>query len=150
MSRIITLPIGVEIIEEYIPHRAPFRFLDQIVEFEDRVQATGLYNITGKEDFFRGHFPDRPIFPGVLMLEALAQLGVFFAKYSTGGTPKEKLIVFMGADEVRFRKPVSPGDVLLIKMANWKKKGRFWKLDGELFVKDELVMTATISAAEID
>jgi len=149
-TREIKVPIGLDIIEEHIPHRFPFRFLDEIVVFEDRVRAVGKYTVTGEEDLFRGHFPGRPIFPGVIMLEALAQLGVFFAKYCTGGTPPDRLIVFMGADEVRFRKAVVPGDTLFIGMQNWKKKGRFWKLDGEIKVKEDVVMTATISAAEID
>lgn len=150
MERVIELPLGAEVVEQYIPHRQPFRFIDEIIEFEDRVRAVGKYTVTGEEDLFRGHFPGRPIFPGVIMLEALAQLGVFFAKFSTGGTPPDKLIVFMGADEVRFKKPVVPGDILHVAMANWKKKGRFWKLDGVITVGEDVVMTATIAAAEID
>jgi 3-hydroxymyristoyl/3-hydroxydecanoyl-(acyl carrier protein) dehydratase len=128
MSREFKEPLGPEEIEAVIPHRNPFRFLDSIIEFEDRVRATGTYQVTGKEALFEGHFPGRPIFPGVIMLEALAQLGVFFARYATGGTPKEKLIVFTGADDVKFRRAVHPGDQLTISMNEWKRKGPFWKL----------------------
>lgn len=148
--RVFNLPLGVPEIEEVIPHREPFRFLDEILEFEDRVRAVGSYQVTGKEDLFRGHFPGRPILPGVIMLEALAQLGVFFARYSTGGAPKDKLIVFTGADEVKFRKAARPGDRLIISMLTWKRRGPFWRLDGEITVNSETVMTATITAAEVD
>jgi 3-hydroxyacyl-[acyl-carrier-protein] dehydratase len=150
MGKEFTRPLTAEEVEEVIPHRFPFRFLDSIIEFEDRVRAAGIYQVTGKENFFEGHFPERPIFPGVLLLESLAQLGVFFARYSTGGTPKEKLIVFTGADEVKFRKAVKPGDLLHIYMNEWKKRGPFWRLNGEIKVDGEIVMTAVISAAEID
>ena len=150
MSREFTRPLTVEEVEAIIPHRFPFRFLDSIVEFEDRVRATGVYKVTGKEALFEGHFPGRPLFPGVLMLEALAQLGVFFARYSTGGCPPEKLIVFAGADEVKFKKAVVPGDELRISMNEWKKRGPFWRLNGDIRVGGEVVMTAVISAAETD
>ncbi len=150
MTREFKLPLNVTQLEEVIPHREPFRFLDEIILFEDRVRAVGKYKVKGTEAFFEGHFPGRPIFPGVLMLESLAQLGVFFARYSTGGCPPEKLIVFMGADEVRFRKAVYPGDEMIVSMNTWKRKARFWRLEGDIQVNGENVMSATISAAEID
>jgi len=150
MSREFTRALTTKEVEEIIPHREPFRFLDSIIEFEDGVRATGVYTVTGKEALFEGHFPGRPIFPGVLLLESLAQLGVFFARYSTGGCPPEKLIVFTGADEVKFRRAVVPGDQIRISMNEWKKRGPFWKLNGDIRVGDELAMSAVITAAEID
>lgn len=92
--------------------------MDRVTAFQDLVDIVGYKNVTANEPFFMGHFPGRPLMPGVLMLEALAQLGAIFAKLSTGGANAQQLVVLSGFDEVRFRRNVVPGDVLKLEMKN--------------------------------
>jgi 3-hydroxyacyl-[acyl-carrier-protein] dehydratase len=144
------LPISTVELEKILPHRYPFMFIDQIVEFEDAVRIVGKKNVTINEPYFAGHFPGRPILPGVIIIEALAQLGVVFAKLSTGGMPADRLMVFSGVSEAKFRKPVFPGDTLTLVMKDHKRKGRYWRMVGEALVGDELACEAIINASEID
>lgn len=143
------IPLSVEEIQEILPHRYPFLFVDRVSEFEDGVFVVAHKNVSANELFFQGHFPGRPIMPGVLVLEALAQVGVLFAKLSTGGVPPERLMVFSGVDKVKFRRQVVPGDVLTLKVMNYRRKMVHWKLDAYAYVGDDLAAQAVIKATEV-
>lgn len=148
-GRHIHLPLLVGDIENIIPHRAPFLMLDRVIEFQDAVYVVGEKLVSSNEPYFQGHFPGRPIMPGVLMLEALAQLGALFARLSTGGSVESGLIVFTGAEEVRFRRMVIPGDKLTLRMELGRRKFGHWKMNGRATVGDEMAMEATLMAAEV-
>lgn len=131
-------------IREVIPHRYPFLFVDRIVEWTSDT-IVGVKNVSANEPFFQGHFPNDPIMPGVLILEAMAQTGgilVFtvFPKYM------HKPFYFAGLDKVRFRKPVRPGDQLVMKVKLQKQRSGFFKMLGEAFVDDVLVAEAELMA----
>lgn len=149
MSESPELPFGAEQIEKIIPHRYPFLLIDRVTAFEDRVSIEGMKNVTANEHYFVGHFPGRPIMPGVLMLEALAQLGAIFAKLSTGGVGENRLVVFSGAEEVRFRRPVVPGDTLTLRMELIRSKFGHWKMKGTAKVGDDLAVDGILMATEV-
>ena len=110
-----TNQIEIGEILEYLPHRYPFLLIDRVVEFESGHRIVGLKNVTMNEPFFQGHFPDHPIMPGVLILEAMAQAGGLLLM-DTVEDPKDKLVYFMSADKVKWRKPVVPGDQLMFEV----------------------------------
>ncbi len=145
----IETPLNVEQICEIIPHRYPFLLLDKVTEFHDPEWIEGQKNVTANEYFFVGHFPARPIMPGVLILEALAQLGAVFAKVATGGAEADRLVVFSGCDEIRFRRPVVPGDVLRLRMQKIKSKFGHWKMQGTAWVGDEVACEGILMATEV-
>ncbi len=145
----LKLPLRTPEIMEILPHRYPFLLVDKVTEFVDRTSIQGVKNITINEPFFVGHFPGRPIMPGVLILEAMAQLGALFAKLSTGGVTPEKLIVFSGADDVRFRHPVVPGDILVINMQLIKAKFGHWKMSGQALVGTDVAAEGILKATEV-
>ncbi len=132
-----------------LPHRYPFLLVDRVHAFADREYIEGSKNISANEHFFQGHFPNRPIMPGVLMLEALAQLGAIFAHLSTGGVTNDRLVVFSGAEDVRFRRPVIPGDVLTLRMELVKSKFGHWKMHGTAKVGDEVAVDGILMATEV-
>ena len=127
-------------IRKIIPHRYPFLFVERIVECTSET-IVGIKNVSANEPFFQGHFPNDPIMPGVLILEAMAQTGgilvlTLFPQF------KNKPFYFAGLDKVRFRKPVRPGDQLVMKAKIQKQRGVFFKMLGEAFVDDKLVAEA--------
>ncbi|NLI80076.1 MAG: 3-hydroxyacyl-ACP dehydratase FabZ [Deltaproteobacteria bacterium] len=127
-----------------LPHRYPFLLLDAILE-ETTETIVGLKNVTFNEPFFQGHFPGHPIMPGVLIVEAMAQAGGILAFSHLEHTEKN-LVYFMGLDGVRFRKPVRPGDQLILKLKLLKRRGPVFKMKGEAYVKDQLVAEAELMA----
>lgn len=131
---------------ELLPHRYPFLLVDRISDFVAAESITCIKNCTINEPFFQGHFPGEPIMPGVLILEAMAQAGILFAK-KTDPSLKESLLVFAGMDKVKFRRPVRPGDQLLMKLTLIKKKANIWKMKGETFVDGKIVAEAELMAA---
>ena len=149
MPREVKLPMRWQEIQEILPHRYPFIFVDEMIEFSDAKYAVGRKYVSANEPYFQGHFPGLPMMPGVLMLEALAQLGALFAKLSTGGVPQDKLIVFSGADEVRFRRPVVPGDILTLTMKDPRHRSGHWKMIGDVKVDGQLAVEALITATEV-
>lgn len=149
MTQAVALPMSSEDIKKIIPHRYPFLLVDRVTEFEDRQRIVGYKNVTANEEFFNGHFPERALMPGVLILEALAQLGVIFSRCCTGGVGPDSLMVFSGADSVKFRRPVVPGDCLKLELSDLKSKFGHWQLTGKATVEGELVASAIIKAAEI-
>jgi 3-hydroxyacyl-[acyl-carrier-protein] dehydratase len=117
----VKAPLGPAAIRELIPHRYPFLLVDRIEELEPGVRAVGVKNVTQNEPFFQGHFPDYPVMPGVLIIEAMAQVGA--VGVMAGGDHKDKLALFAGIDGVRFRRQVLPGDVLRMEVEIVRLKG---------------------------
>ena len=136
--------MDIDEIKTILPHRYPFLLVDRIIE-ADHEKAVGIKNVTVNEFFFEGHFPDHPIMPGVLILEAMAQTGGILA-LTIAPHFKGKAIYFMGIDKVRFRKPVRPGDQLVMKLKILKQRGGLFKMKGEAFVDDKLVAEAELMA----
>lgn len=136
-------PLGAAAIRELIPHRYPFLLVDRIEELEPGVRAVGLKNVTQNESFFQGHFPDYPVMPGVLIIEAMAQVGA--VGVMAGGDHKDKLALFAGIDGVRFRRQVLPGDVLRMEVEIVRLKGSVGRgkakatVDGERVCEAELM-----------
>lgn len=145
----VTFPLGVPEIERLIPHRYPFLLVDRVTEFEALKRIVGIKNVTTNEPFFTGHFPGRPIMPGVLILEALAQMGALFAKLCKNKTASEGIILFAGADDVRFRRPVVPGDTLTLVCDDVQHRSGHWKLRGVAYVGEERAAEAVLKAVEV-
>lgn len=126
-----------------LPHRYPFLLIDRITELEPNKKAVGLKNVTINEPFFQGHFPDNPIMPGVLIIEAMAQVGGILAFRSgvDGDT-----VYFMSIEKAKFRKPVIPGDQLRLEIKTLKRRSNVWKFSGEAYVDDKLVSEAEFTA----
>ncbi len=150
MASNLKLPLSSEDIKTIIPHRFPFIFVDGVTDFVEGKSATGFKNVLPEEPYFEGHFPGRPIMPGVIILEALAQMGVIFAKLTADGVAKEALAVFSGADAIKFRRQVFPGDVLQLRVELIKKRARHWQVKGVASVDGQLACEAIIKATEID
>jgi beta-hydroxyacyl-ACP dehydratase FabZ len=132
-------------IRALLPHRYPFLLVDRIVDLEIGRRIVGIKNVTNNEPFFQGHFPDRPIMPGVLIIEALAQVGGVLCLKTY--PPKSKPAVFLtGVDNAKFRKPVEPGDQLRFEVEVLKQRPPFWKMTGKAFVEADLVCEAEITA----
>ena len=145
----IKLPLSTTDIQAIIPHRFPFLLVDRVTEFVDGEMIVGQKNVTANEHFFAGHFPGRPVMPGVLVLEAIAQLGALYARLCSGGVGPEKLIVFSGVEEARFRRVVVPGDVLTLTVNPISRKLGHWKTKGRATIGSELVAEAILTATEI-
>lgn len=124
-------------IREILPHRYPFLLVDRVLEVEPGKRLKAYKNITVNEPFFNGHFPERPVMPGVLICEAMAQAAALLAHESSNYAAEENHIYLMGMDDVRFRRPVIPGDRLEIEVEMIRQKGMIWKqkatatVDGE-------------------
>jgi beta-hydroxyacyl-ACP dehydratase FabZ len=133
---------------DILPHRFPFLLVDRVREIaEDRIVA--LKNVSWNEPFFQGHFPGMPIMPGVLQIEAMAQAGAILAVRSGDFDPVRQVVFFMAIDNVKFRKPVTPGDQLVIEVVPLRK-GRIWKMKGEIRVDGQLVSQAEFLATMAD
>jgi len=133
----------VQEVLKYLPHRYPFLLVDRIIEFEADQRIVGLKNVTINEPFFQGHFPGVPIMPGVLILEAMAQVGGFLV-FKAAEDREKKLVFFSGVENARFRRPVRPGDQILIEMKVLRIKSRIGKLHGSASVDGQLVAEAEI------
>jgi 3-hydroxyacyl-[acyl-carrier-protein] dehydratase len=133
-------------IQRYLPHRYPFLFVDRIVEIEKYRRAVGLKNVTHNEPFFLGHFPERPVMPGVLIVEAMAQVAGVLAFFSLGGR-QGYLPLFTGIDKAKFRAPVVPGDQLRLALEVTRRRGdRIWTFIGRATVDGKLAAEAELQA----
>ncbi len=141
--------LDIRAILERLPHRYPFLLVDRILEFEDDKRIVGIKNVTFNEQFFQGHFPIKPVMPGVLIIEAMAQVGAILL---IGAIPDRhnKLVYFTGIDGARFRKPVEPGDRLRIECTVLKLKSRFCKMRGEATVEGQLVAEAEFMSSLVE
>ena len=137
--------LNIDEIMQRLPHRYPFLLIDRITDFEKEKTITALKNVTYNEPQFTGHFPNHPVMPGVLLVEAMAQAGGMLA-FQSVEDEREYLVYFTGIDGVRFRKPVRPGDQVIFKLTCLRRRGLMWKLRGEAFVDDVLVCEGTLSA----
>ena len=138
--------IDIQRIMELIPHRYPFLLIDKVIDVVKGVSATGVKNVTMNENFFQGHFPAKPVMPGVLIIEAMAQTAGCIVVDSMGKEGEGKLVYFMSIESAKFRKPVGPGDVLQLRCTAIASRKNVWKFACEAYVEDVKVAEATISA----
>lgn len=140
--------MSIHEILNFLPHRYPFLLIDRVIEIEMGQSLTALKNVTMNESFFAGHFPHRPVMPGVLILEAMAQAGAVLAYKSTNTTPQDGVLYYFAAiDNARFRRVVEPGDQLRLEVKVLRSKRDIWKLEGSAYVGDELACSAEFMSA---
>lgn len=136
---------------KFLPHRYPFLLIDRVIEIDMGKSLVALKNVTMNESFFQGHFPNRPVMPGVLILEAMAQAGGVLAYKSTNTSPASGVLYyFAGIDNARFRRIVEPGDQLRLEVKVLRSKRDIWKLEGSAYVGDELACSAEFMSARKD
>lgn len=137
--------MDIHAILKQLPHRYPFLLVDRVVELESNKRIRAIKNVTFNEPFFQGHFPGRPVMPGVLMLEALAQAAGLLAFDAMGQVPDENNIYyFVGIDSARFKRPVEPGDQLILEASIDRVRGGIWKFKGVARVSDEVACEAEL------
>lgn len=142
--------LDIQRIMEMIPHRHPFLMIDKVVDAVANVRATGVKNLSINESFFQGHFPARPVMPGVLIIEAMAQTAAVLVVHTLGPAAEGKLVYFMSVDNARFRRPVFPGDVLHVRVMKQRNRGNVWKFDGRAEVGGQLMAEAVFAAMIMD
>ncbi len=150
MSSSKRIDMNVEDILKNIPHRYPFLMIDRLTEVNPGESAVGIKNVSINEQFFQGHFPAKPVMPGVLIVEAMAQTAAALVVVSFKEDLSSKLVYFMSIESARFRKPVVPGDTLNILVNKKQVRGDVWKFSGEAFVGDKLVAESLFTAMIAD
>lgn len=136
---------------KHLPHRYPFLLIDRVLDYKPGESLTALKNVTMNEQYFQGHFPIRPVMPGVLILEALAQATGILAFKTNNTMPTDKsLYYFVGIDNARFKQPVEPGDQLILEVFLVRRKGPMWKFNAEAKVDGKVVASAELMCAEKD
>ncbi len=140
------ITIDIHRIVEMIPHRYPFLMVDRLLDVVPGESAVGLKNVTANEPFFQGHFPGRPVMPGVLIIEAMAQTAAVIVVASLGQAAEGKLVYFMSIENARFRKPVEPGDQLRLYCRKERQRANVWRFTGEARVGDTVVAEAVYTA----
>ncbi len=144
------IQIDVQRIMEMIPHRHPFLMIDRVIDVVANVRATGIKNLSINESFFQGHFPSRPVMPGVLVIEAMAQTAAVLVVHTLGPESEGKLVYFMSVDNARFRRPVFPGDQLVVHVIKQRNRGNVWKFEGRAKVGENLMAEAVFAAMILD
>ena len=142
--------IDLQRIMEMIPHRHPFLMIDQVVGVIANQRATGVKNVSADEYYFQGHFPARPVMPGVLIIEAMAQTAAVLVVHTLGPESEGKLVYFMSVDHARFRRPVFPGNRLEIYVAKQRNRGNVWKFEGVAKVGETVMAEAVFAAMILD
>jgi 3-hydroxyacyl-[acyl-carrier-protein] dehydratase len=141
-------------IQKILPHRYPFLLVDRITDLKESEYIEGFKNVSISEPVFQGHFPDHPIYPGVMIIEGMAQAGGVLAFKSMDNATQEeienKVVYFMSIDKAKFRAPVTPGDKLVYKINVIKNKGAIWQLDAKAYVDDKVVAQAELKAMIVD
>jgi 3-hydroxyacyl-[acyl-carrier-protein] dehydratase len=138
--------IDIQRIMQMIPHRYPFLLIDRVVNVVTGESAIGIKNVSINEAYFQGHFPQHPVLPGVLMIEAMAQTAAVLVVHTLGSDSEGKLVYFMSVDNARFRHPVFPGDQLHVHVVRKQNRGSVWKFEGHAMVGDKLMAEATFAA----
>lgn len=138
--------LNIDEIISCLPHRYPFLLVDRVLDFTPEKSIRAIKNVTANEPHFMGHFPDFPVMPGVLIVEAMAQVGGILA-FQSAPKDQEFLVFFTGIDGVRFRKPVRPGDQLVLELTCLRRRGNMWRFKGEAFVDGNLVCEGTLMAS---
>ena len=134
------------LIQRIIPHRYPFLLIDKVRDIVAGESCIGIKNVTNNEPHFQGHFPDQPIMPGVMIIEAMAQTSGVLVGVAMGLIDKQAKVFFMGVDAVKFRRKVVPGDVLELHVKTLRGGGKVWKFEGRAMVEGELATEATFTA----
>jgi 3-hydroxyacyl-[acyl-carrier-protein] dehydratase len=142
--------IDMRRIMEMIPHRHPFLMIDEVVDVVANERATGIKNVSIEENYFKGHFPTRPVMPGVLIIEAMAQTAAVLVVHTLGPESEGKLVYFMSVDNARFRRPVFPGDRLDVHVVKQRHRGNVWKFEGRAKVGTNLMAEAVFAAMILD
>ena len=145
----MNLPLTYQDIIKILPHRYPFLLVDKITELELGERITGIKNVTINEPFFEGHFPGNPIMPGVLVVEAMAQVGGILARLSSLESDETKMsgaIYFMSIDKVKFRRPIVPGDQIIFELVPLRKRSKVWRMKGKAFVNNTVAAEAELVA----
>lgn len=146
--------MDVNIIKKILPHRYPMLLVDRVVEIKPNESIEAYKNVTINEEVFLGHFPKQPIYPGVMMIEGMAQAGGLLAFMSMFGedysVAENKIVYFMTIDKVKFRTPVVPGDRLVYKVSVIKNKGAVWQMEAKAYVDEKLVSEAELKAMIAD
>jgi 3-hydroxyacyl-[acyl-carrier-protein] dehydratase len=142
--------LDINEIMNILPHRYPFLMVDRVVEMEPGKRIVGIKNVTINEPFFQGHFPGHPVMPGVLIVEAMAQVAGILAYLSSDDEIRKKVCYFMSIDNARFRKPVVPGDLLRLDMESTMNRRGIWGFSGKAYVEDKLVADAELKATFAD
>ncbi|NIO09902.1 MAG: 3-hydroxyacyl-ACP dehydratase FabZ [Deltaproteobacteria bacterium] len=142
--------MDVREILSYLPHRYPFLMVDRILEMEPGTRIVGIKNVTYNEHFFQGHFPGKPVMPGVLIVEAMAQVGAILAHSSGSLTDENKVFMLTGLDRVKIKRAVEPGDQLRLELTSLKRRGPYWKMSGDASVDGKQVAHVELSAMEVD
>jgi 3-hydroxyacyl-[acyl-carrier-protein] dehydratase len=140
------LVLTVEDIKKLLPHRAPFLFIERLTDIVPNESATAYKAVSYNEPHFQGHFPNFSVMPGVLIVEAMAQAAGALVMHSLGWTAENRRVFFMTIDNARFRKPVTPGDMLRMPVKAIRRRGPVWKFSGQAFVDDVLCAEAEFSA----
>jgi len=142
--------IDINRIMAMIPHRYPMLLIDLVVDIVPGESAVGIKNVTINEPQFQGHFPQRPVMPGVLIVEAMAQTAAVLVVQTLGAEVEGKLLYFMSIDNCRFRRPVGPGDVMHLHVSKERAKGKVWKFRGAVYVDEILCSEASFMAMLAD
>jgi 3-hydroxyacyl-[acyl-carrier-protein] dehydratase len=142
--------IDIQRIMEMIPHRHPFLMIDKVVDVVANQRATGVKNVSINESYFQGHFPARPVMPGVLIIEAMAQTAAVLVVHTLGPGSEGKLVYFMSVDSARFRRPVFPGNRLDVHVIKQRNRGSVWKFEGQAKVGDNVMAEAVFAAMILD
>jgi 3-hydroxyacyl-[acyl-carrier-protein] dehydratase len=142
----VVAEIDIQRIMQMIPHRHPFLLIDRVVDVVTGESAIGIKNVSINESYFQGHFPQHPVMPGVLMIEAMAQTAAVLVVHTLGPDSEGKLVYFMSVDNARFRQPVFPGDQLHVKVVRKQNRGNVWKFEGQALVRDKVMAEAVFAA----
>jgi 3-hydroxyacyl-[acyl-carrier-protein] dehydratase len=137
-------------IMEMIPHRDPFLMIDKVIDVVKNERATGVKHVSPEEYYFRGHFPARPVMPGVLIIEAMAQTAAVLVVHTLGRESEGKLVYFMSIDDARFRRPVVPGETLHVHVTKQQNRRNVWKFEGAAKVDGRLAAEAVFAAMILD